>query len=511
MRSLKALRLSVGLLALAALLAGGLLGTSRTGAGQAPEELPPFILAVNYADNSVSFINLLERQTVANIRVCRGPIGIALHPSRLYAYVVCWDTGAVFVIRTDLRRVVWTLTLGGNLYSVAFRPDGEVAYIIDGGRNRLIALDTRDPERPRLFTRLALSGAQAARNLDFSPDGQQAFITDSESDRVWVIDAQSHQVEQILRTGGRCGAGIRVSHSGDWIYVADRCLATVYAIERVTWTITPIPLTRAPGAWHIAFSFDDLYAYVTRTEPRLNLSDGKISVIDTITRQEVRMIEVGGLPASIQTFRQQTSDGWTHFLAISDPTRSIILLDTEGLLDTVVIPTGEKTIPFIISCPPTFAQLCQDKPPRWRIYVHITKLKITGDPDSGLTTEKSGADVFAEIEVYAGGGGGFPPKRGKKETDRVDNVKPGEEDKLKGKVVCKKILMGTITERHGLGTVNIKILDHDTLSANDEMAKGEATWDILTNEGEQNAEVGSLKGDYAEGEFKIWVERVEEE
>jgi len=340
MRSLRALRIvGIGLAFAAILASGGLPGGSQGG----QEELPPFVLATNYIDSTVSFIDLVKRQLVTNIPVCRGPIGIDVHPSRLYAYVACWDSGAVSVISTAERRGVFGMSLGGNPYSVAFRPDGDVAYVVDGGRNNIVVIDSRNVARPQVLTRISLP-AKAARNIDFTSDGLYAYVGDSESDRFFEIDATTHQLQRTLQTGGQCSVGIEVNIFGNLVYIADRCLVTVYAFNRLLDEIKPIRLG-GPGAWHIAFSLDDLYAYVTRTEPRQEISDGKISIIDTFSSdpQEIGAITIGGLPAGIDVLRQQTPDGWVEFLVVADPTRSVIIAPVQGGSPTV-IPTGQKTL-----------------------------------------------------------------------------------------------------------------------------------------------------------------------
>jgi len=298
-------------------------------------------LAVNYADNSVSYLDLLSRRVVANIPVCTGPLGVDIHPDRRYAYVACWDAGEVDVLDLEERRVVAHLwQIGSEFYSIQFRPDGGVAYVVDARQREVLVLATSDVTNPRPVNRIALPGARAPRNLDFTFSGDRAFISDSEAGQIWVIDSIAHRVETVWHTGGRCSVGVRASPLGQFVYVADRCLATVFHIERETGEVTPIPLPGAPGAWHIAFSFDERYAFVTETEPRENRSSGRVAVIDTRLKQRVRTIDIGGHPGAIEVFtRPDPADPekeWLY-LAIADPSRSTIFVALES-------PTGGETI-----------------------------------------------------------------------------------------------------------------------------------------------------------------------
>jgi DNA-binding beta-propeller fold protein YncE len=195
-------------------------------------------------------------------------------------------------------------------------------YVVLAGIKQVAVLDTSDAGNPRPLTRIALPGSQAPRNIafSFSLERQRAFISDSESGRIQIIDAINHQRIGQLETGGRCAIGVKVSNFGRWLYVADRCLSTVYAIEVESLSsarpaITPIPLSPRSGAWYIAFSPDDRFAYVSLTEPRENISSGQIAIIDTEQKRQIGTIAVGGFPAGLQS--------WHALLFIFNPQSSI--------------------------------------------------------------------------------------------------------------------------------------------------------------------------------------------
>jgi DNA-binding beta-propeller fold protein YncE len=352
MRSLRALRIvGIGLAFAAILASGGLPGGSQAG----QQELPPFIVTVSYPDNAVAFIDLLPdgRTTVTQVTVAQGPIGLAVHPERSFTYVVSWDANVLTVIDNKTRRAVGTVSLGegANPYSVAVRPDGRAVYVVLAGIKQVAVLDTSDAGNPRPLTRIALPGSQAPRNIafSFSLERQRAFISDSESGQIQIIDAITHQRIGQLDTGGRCAIGVKVSNFGHWLYVADRCLSTIYAIEVESLSsarpaITPIPLSPRSGAWYIAFSPDDRFAYVSLTEPRNNTSSGQIAIIDTEQKRQIGTIAVGGFPAGLQMIVKtpvlNDPTSWQYMLLVFNPGASV---QQQPINSATGQPTGQAT------------------------------------------------------------------------------------------------------------------------------------------------------------------------
>jgi YVTN family beta-propeller protein len=335
MRSLRALRIiSLGLAFAAALASGGLPVSSQSG----QEKLADFIVTVSYPDNAVAFIDLLPDGStrVTRVSVARGPIGVAVHLLRLFTYVVSWDANVLSIIDNRTRQVAQTISLGSraNPYSVAVRPDGAVAYVVNAGPKDVAVLDTSDAGNPRLLTRIPLLTAQAPRNIAFWFDGDRhlAFVSDSESGRIQILDSASHQRIGELDTGGSCASGVKVSNLYRWLYVADRCLSRVYAVEVQTITtsqpkVTAIPLAPTTGAWYIAFLSNDQFAYVSLTEPRDMISSGQIAIIDTEQQRQIGVIPVGGFPAGLEMIVKipdfDDPDTWQNVLVIFNPGASV--------------------------------------------------------------------------------------------------------------------------------------------------------------------------------------------
>jgi YVTN family beta-propeller protein len=289
MRSLRALRIvGIGLAFAAILASGGLPVGSQS--GQEGQPLP--MIAFSYADDMVSYLEVGADGKIVNrvdISVPKGPSGLDIHGQ--FTYVVSWDASTLAVLDNEARQLIKTVSLGFevNPYAVAFRPDGQVAYTVNGGTRNITVIDAINHA---VLTNIALPGARSPRGLDFHPDGKLAYVSDTETDTVWVIDAVNHRVQETLRTGGQCGAYVKASNTGLWVYIADRCLSRVYALETATKEIWPIQLSGNSGAWYIVFTPNDWVAFVSQTDPRRQISSGKISIIDVAQLKEIGVIDV---------------------------------------------------------------------------------------------------------------------------------------------------------------------------------------------------------------------------
>jgi YVTN family beta-propeller protein len=289
MRSLRALRIvGIGLAFAVILASGGLPGGSQT--GQEGQPLP--MIAFSYADSKVSYLEVGADGKIVNrvdISVPKGPSGLDIHGQ--FTYVVSWDASALAVLDNKAHKLIKTVDLGFgvNPYAVAFRPDGQVAYTLNGGTRNITVIDAINHA---VLTNIALPGARSPRGLDFHPDGKLAYVSDTETDTVWVIDAVNHRVQETLRTGGQCGAYVKASNTGQWVFIADRCLSRVYALSTVTKKFYVIQLSGDSGAWYIVFTPSDWVAFVSQTDPRRQISSGKISIIEVAQLKEIGVIDV---------------------------------------------------------------------------------------------------------------------------------------------------------------------------------------------------------------------------
>jgi hypothetical protein len=293
MRSLRALRIvGIGLAFAAILASGGLPGGSQSG----QEEISSFIVTLSFTDNKVACIEArfaadgkLVEHAIGTVTVARGPSGLDVYGP--VTYVASWDSKALTVLDNDKCTVIKTLPLGGNLYTVAFRPDGKIAYVLDAQNKQIIVLNTSNLADPQVLTKIPLP-IQSPRGMDFHPRGYEAYVADTESDTLLVFDTINHELFQTLHTGGQCSSFVKASPDGRHVYVADRCQSRVFDLDVETGTFTPIQLSGNSGAWFITFGLDNLVAFVSQTDPRRRISSGKISIIDVAQKKEIGTIDV---------------------------------------------------------------------------------------------------------------------------------------------------------------------------------------------------------------------------
>jgi len=333
MRSLSALRmLGIGLAFAALLASGGLPVSSQTGT----EELGSFIVTASFPDNTVAFVDLLPGggTSVTRVAVPDGPIGVAIHPSRLFTYVVSWTANTMTIIDNHTRGIVRTVNLGvgANPYSIAFRPDG-TAYVVSAGHKTLDVYDAQlAADNPWPLRTVVLEEPVAPRNVAIAPNGRLVAVSDSESGRIQIIDAVTQRWFSSLDIGGQCAVSVQFSYSDRWLAVGDRCLSTVSIIDLETIgssepSIETIPMSPKSGVWHLAFSPDDRFLFASLTEPREGTSSGEISVIDMEEKRQVGTIKVGGFPAGLQVIVRTPDPGdretWHYVLLVFNPQGSI--------------------------------------------------------------------------------------------------------------------------------------------------------------------------------------------
>jgi hypothetical protein len=341
MRSLRALRIvGIGLAFAVILASGGLPGGSQSG----QEGRPTPIVTLSYPDSKVACIEAqfapdgkLISQTAKTATVAQGPSWLDIYDP--VTYVVSWDAKALTILDHARCTVIRTLTLGGNLYAGAFRPDGAAFYAIDAENKRIVVLNSSDLTNPQLLTYISLPGASSPRGLAFHPNGQLAYVSDSDKDTVYVLDAVNHRLQETLHTGGQCSAYVKASNNGEWVYIADRCLSRVYAYETATKTFTPIQLPIDTGAWFIAFEPNDRFAFVSPVDPRRQTYTDKISVIDVAQKMHIGTIDLSGVGAATRT----SSDAST---AAAQLERFATAAYAPAGLE--VIPLSEETIMLVV-------------------------------------------------------------------------------------------------------------------------------------------------------------------
>ena len=148
----------------------------------------------------------------------------------------------------------------------AISPDGQT--MVTGGQmsGQLLIFDLADPDAPEVVATLDVP-AQPWHPV-FSPDGRYAYVPAKEADAVAVVDVAAREVVEVIKGEGLSQPhGAALSPDGRYLYVSNNNLDGAYT-----------PQHTAAG------------------DPV-----GTVVVIDTTTREIVKIIEVGQYPTGVGT------------------------------------------------------------------------------------------------------------------------------------------------------------------------------------------------------------------
>ena len=158
----------------------------------------------NRESNTVSFMDLGNYRTVANVAVGEGGEGFALSPDETEIWVSDRTANTVSVIDVAARRVVATLPIGVRPNRVTFSPDGS-HVIIPVGSGEIYVFDRE--------TRQNIKKLQVGRSpggIVATPDGSRIFVACAVTNDVQVIDTQTWSVVAKVAVGeGPDGMALR--------------------------------------------------------------------------------------------------------------------------------------------------------------------------------------------------------------------------------------------------------------------------------------------------------------
>ncbi|MBP1468122.1 hypothetical protein EYB53_020585 [Candidatus Chloroploca sp. M-50] len=140
-----------------------------------------------------------------------GPLAIAPHDGLLW--VVNPDAGSVSALDLDQLRLVVTLPVGGEPWSLAFTPDGATLLVLDRANGELIALDPL-----RLIMRARISVGPEPAHVVVHPTGQLAYVSVGVAHHLVIIDLATLQIERQVATAAHPYA-LAISADGAQVYL----------------------------------------------------------------------------------------------------------------------------------------------------------------------------------------------------------------------------------------------------------------------------------------------------
>jgi YVTN family beta-propeller protein len=256
-------------------------------------------------DNSISVIDIDGHVMIDTIDIIAAKV-IAITPNGNQAYVSTNERPTIFVIDTDINRVIGHIRMDRDAHAedrivgIAFTPDGNRAYAVMELRLQkenvrtvivvVISTDSRSVIATIETRRENIPRAVHSKGIAISPDGKKVYVLSEVFFHVncliSVISTDSHTVIATIPLSSFPELDlhrIAITPNGDWAYVTDRFNKGIFVIDmnshQVTATISlegiPVEIVITPdGAW----------AYVT-------LNVGKFVVIDINSHMVINVIK----------------------------------------------------------------------------------------------------------------------------------------------------------------------------------------------------------------------------
>ncbi len=156
------------------------------------------IFVPNIDSRTVTVISTAEDRVVDQVRVGRGPEGIAVYPDGGRLLVANQEDSTMSVIDTAERRVVDAFELGEFPVRVIVTPDGKRALTADREGNTLTVIDL-DGEHPRVLKRAPIG--KSPGGMAFDGIGRTLFVALNNEAKVVLFDVQLLEKLGSLRTG----------------------------------------------------------------------------------------------------------------------------------------------------------------------------------------------------------------------------------------------------------------------------------------------------------------------
>jgi YVTN family beta-propeller protein len=352
------------------------------------------VLAVNPDSNSLSLIDALAQEKMAEIPVGVDPRTVAVDDAGGRAYVANRGSDSVSAVDLTTRQVIAEIPVGNRPYGVVLSPSGDRLYVAEQGANRLTILDTATFE-----TVDTLSVTDRPSGLAITDDARTLYVTHLLTGQISVTSLDHHTtfLPLILKTSRTTFHVSRFTHHGP---------RTTHHVSRLTFDasrLTPIPLWPDSNlAQSIVLSPDGRRAYVPHTRSNtanraltfdttvfplvslidlttqqhlvgqqisletldppgvglpfdaaitpdgedlwvLNAASNDITVVDLTTRQRVAHIEVGDNPRGIVL----SPDGTTAYVN-NTLAGTVSVIDTAAYTVTNVITVTDIPLPPVL-------------------------------------------------------------------------------------------------------------------------------------------------------------------
>jgi YVTN family beta-propeller protein len=277
-----------------------------SGIAQAPEvALAQRLAVVNKSSNSLSLIDPVTRQEVAEIPTGYSPHEVGVSPDGVLAYVTDYGTGpepgnTITVIDLEQAKPIAKIDLGSHTrpHGIAVESDGSIWVTTEGSQHVLHI----DPLSQRILQEVKTS-QQLTHQVAISEKYGRVFTANIGSGSVTVVDAIRGTVVTNIVTGA--GAeGIDVSPNGERVYTTNRQAGTLSEIDvRTNRVLRTLPVGDFPI--RVRVRPDGSEALVS------NARGNEVVAVNLIGWRVVRRLAIGAFPVGILI----TPDNRTAYVA----------------------------------------------------------------------------------------------------------------------------------------------------------------------------------------------------
>jgi len=223
------------------------------------------LILTSRSAREVNLYSLSSGQPVltATVPLDYEPEFAAFSPDGAYVLVTHPTFAMVSVIRVSDHRLLNTISVFGNPTCAAFLPDGTLAYVGTNHVRENLNVLKRDGASFSLLQ--TVQSGTLPQCLAPSLDGKTVYITDNHSQNLTLVDTASQNTKGGNITVQEGPAGIAVTPSGKYAYVANHLSNSVSVIDLGQGkTVGSVSVNGSP--WGIAFSPDGSLAFVTESE-----------------------------------------------------------------------------------------------------------------------------------------------------------------------------------------------------------------------------------------------------
>lgn len=249
------------------------------------------------------------------------PFDVAIAPNGEYAYVTNGGTNTVSAIDTATNKIAAAVPVGIAPFAVAISPNGQHAYVTNGGSASVSVIDTTtNTVEATVIVGIGPYG------VSVSPDGEYVYVTNFGVSTVSVIRAGLNMVVATVPVGNS-PQGVAVTPNGQYVYVADFGAGTVSVISTATNRVVST-VTVECGPNDVAVTPDGCYVYV------VNSGSGSVSVVDASTFGVVARVAGLCQPSGVAI----TPDGeYAYVTNLGGDWVSIISTATNSIVATVQV------------------------------------------------------------------------------------------------------------------------------------------------------------------------------